>query len=82
MWRFFGVLLVTVLAGGIGDRVFDVSLEGVVVKNDYDIFEDVGALFATQEEFEVNLVDGMLNIGFSASVDNAKISAIEIEKIN
>lgn len=69
-------------AGGIGDRVFDVSLEGVVVKNDYDIFEDVGALFATQEEFEVNLVDGMLNIGFSASVDNAKISAIEIEKIN
>lgn len=68
--------------GGLGDRVFDVSLEGVVVKNDYDIFADVGALIATQEEFEVTLTDGMLNIDFLASVDNAKISAIEIEKIN
>ncbi len=68
--------------GGVGNRVFDVSLEGVVVKNDYDIFAEVGALFATQEEFEVTLTDGMLNIDFSASVDNAKITAIEIEKVN
>lgn len=68
--------------GGTGDRVFDVSLEGVVVKNNYDIFEDVGALVATQEEFEVTLTDGVLNIGFLAEADNAKITAIEIEKLD
>ena len=66
---------------GTGDRVFDVSLEGVVVQNDFDIFASVGALTATQVEFDVNLADGILNIDFLASVDNAKISAIQIEKI-
>ena len=69
-------------AGGEGDRVFDVSLEGLVVKDDYDIFAEVGALTATQEEFEVILTDGMLNIDFLASADNAKLTAIEIEKVN
>jgi len=69
-------------AGGIGDRVFDVLIEGVVEIDDYDIFADVGALFATEKEFNVTLTDGMLNIDFLSSVDNAKISAFEIEKIN
>lgn len=68
-------------AGGAGDRVFDVSLEGVIVVNDYDIFADVGALTATTREFEVSLNDGTLNIGFLASADNAKIAAIQIEEI-
>lgn len=69
-------------AGGVGNRIFDVALEGVVVVNDYDIFEEVGALVATQKEFELTLTDGKLNIDFSASVDNAKITALEIEKID
>lgn len=68
-------------AGGAGDRVFDVSLEGVTVISDYDIFAEVGALSATTREFEVTLNDGMLNIGFLASEDNAKIAAIEIEEV-
>lgn len=69
-------------SGGVGDRVFDVSLEGVVVLDDYDIFADVGALFATQKEFEVTLTDGKLNVDFMSSVDNAKIAALQVEKIN
>ncbi len=68
--------------GGTGDRVFDVSIEGEVVIDDYDIFNEVGALFATQKEFEIVVSDGMLNIDFLSSVDNAKISAIEIQKMN
>ena len=68
--------------GGTGDRVFDVSIEGAVVLDDYDIFSEVGALFATQKEFEVMVSDGMLNIDLLSSVDNAKITAIEIQKMN
>lgn len=69
-------------AGGVGDRVFDVSLEGVVVLDDYDIFAEVGALSAVEKEFNITLDDTKLNIGFISSVDNAKISAIEIEKVD
>lgn len=69
-------------AGGVGDRIFDVSLESVVVMDDYDIFAEVGALFATEKEFNVTLTDGMLNIDLTSSVDNAKLAAIQIEKVN
>lgn len=68
--------------GGAGDRVFDVLIEDVVEIDDYDIFAEVGALFAVEKEFDVMVTDGILNIDFLASIDNAKISAISIEKMN
>ena len=65
-------------AGGAGSRVFDVAIEGVTVIQDYDIFDEVGANSAVVREFNVSVDDGVLNIDFSASVNNGKISAIQI----
>jgi N-acetylneuraminic acid mutarotase len=70
-----------------GKRVFDVSIEGTKVLNNYDIFKKVGALTATTETFNVSVADGTLNIHFSASTSDGgtnrpKISAIEILKTN
>jgi hypothetical protein len=62
-----------------GDRVFDASIEGNQVLNDYDIVAETGgAATATVETFEVTPTDGTLNVSFTTEVDNAKISAIEI----
>ena len=64
--------------GGVGSRVFDVAIEGVSVIEDYDIFDEVGTNSAVVREFNISVDDGMLNIDFSASVNNGKISAIQI----
>lgn len=61
-------------------RVFDVSLEGQTVLNDLDLFSEVGFLNGYISSQTTEVQDGVLNITFSASVDNAKISAIEIRQ--
>jgi hypothetical protein len=62
-----------------GKRVFDISLEGKLVKNDFDIFvvgnKETELIF---NGIEVN--DGMLNLDLVASVNNASISGISIVK--
>jgi hypothetical protein len=72
--------------GGVGDRVFDVSIEGQTVLDDYDIIAEAGApQTAVNETVTVEVTDGELNIGFDATgddgVDNAKISAIEVTAV-
>ena len=67
----------------IGKRVFDVSIEGTRVLDNYDVFKKAGALTATTETFIVNVADGTLNINFSAlagegGINRPKVSAIEI----
>ncbi|WP_250419078.1 PKD domain-containing protein [Pontibacter deserti] len=67
----------------IGQRVFDVSLEGVKVLDNYDIVKKVGALTATTEVLQTSVTDGMLTLVFSAlpgegGVNRPKISAIEV----
>ncbi|HEV7949935.1 MAG TPA: malectin domain-containing carbohydrate-binding protein, partial [Glaciihabitans sp.] len=50
-----------------GKRVFDVSLEGGLVLDNYDIVKKAGANFtATTESLVVNVTDGTLNLLFSA----------------
>ncbi|WP_435074548.1 malectin domain-containing carbohydrate-binding protein [Halorubrum sp. HHNYT27] len=62
-----------------GDRVFDTSIEGQQVLNDYDIAAETGgAATATVETFEVTPTDGTLDVSFTTEVDNAKVSAIEV----
>ncbi|MDS0295603.1 malectin domain-containing carbohydrate-binding protein [Halogeometricum luteum] len=66
-------------ADQIGDRVFSANVEGGEVELDeYDLYADVGALNATEKTYTVEVTDGTLNIDFSASADNAKISAIKV----
>ncbi len=62
----------------LGARVMDVSLEGTLVLDDYDIYADVGQQNAVAKSFNVNLTDGILNLDFSSVAGNAKISGIGI----
>ncbi|WP_435345838.1 malectin domain-containing carbohydrate-binding protein [Haloarchaeobius sp. HRN-SO-5] len=65
--------------GEVGDRVFDVSIEGQQVLSDYDIYQDVGGLNATQKTFTVEVTDGTLDMTLDASTDYAKVSAFTVE---
>lgn len=61
-----------------GRRVFDIIIEGNKVKDDFDIFRENGNR-PTALTFENILIsDGVLNIAFSASRDNATISGVAI----
>ena len=68
--------------GGSGLRIFDVSMEGATILNDYDINADVGPQTEVTQTFPVTMTDGVLNLGFDATgadgVDQPKLSAIEI----
>lgn len=59
-------------------RIFSVAIENKEVIKDYDLWKDAGNAIAVTKTFEVNVSDGFLEINFSATVNNAKISAIEI----
>ncbi|MGV3561360.1 malectin domain-containing carbohydrate-binding protein [Larkinella arboricola] len=66
-------------AGGVGQRVFSVNLEGGPVElANYDILADVGSMRAVVKTYTVEVGDGVLNIDFSASANQPKISAIEV----
>ncbi|WP_375437481.1 malectin domain-containing carbohydrate-binding protein, partial [uncultured Hymenobacter sp.] len=72
-----------VYATQVGQRVFDVALEGNTVLDNYDIYKKAGAFTATTESFIVTVADDQLSLNFSSlasvgGVDNAKVSAIEI----
>jgi len=61
-----------------GQRVFDIELEGQVVKKDFDMYTE----FGNRENFlkfeGISVSDGILNIKLNASANNAIISAIQI----
>lgn len=63
-----------------GSRFFDVSIEGVLVLNDYDIVADAGSNVAIVKAFNANVADGTLNIDFDRvpGGDNPMINGIEI----
>ncbi len=67
-----------IFQNAVGERVFDVEIEGALVLDDYDIFADVGMNVAVLKSFDTTVVDGILDIDLTTVVDNAKISAIEI----
>lgn len=64
-------------AQSVGARVFDVSIEGEVVLNNYDIFADVGGYKGVVKSFFVSS-DSTLDIDFGHVAENPKVSAIEI----
>jgi arabinoxylan arabinofuranohydrolase len=65
-----------------GKRVFDVFIEGKKVSDNLDIFSKVGKNAAYNETHIVKVIDGELNISFTAKKDLAKISAIKIVLLN
>ncbi len=78
-----------IFATAAGSRVFDVSIEGNTVLDNYDIFADAasqtggsGQNVAVVKSFDINVVDGNIDIDFTTIVDNAKISAIAINALD
>ncbi len=61
-----------------GQRVFDVNIEGASVIKNLDIVAQAGVNTALRKSVDVQVTDGILNIDFLASVDNAKVSDIEV----
>jgi hypothetical protein len=58
--------------------VFNVSIEGQTVLQNFDIWAVAGEFAAVQRTFVVTVTDGVLNIVAPASVNNAKFSAIQV----
>jgi cell division septation protein DedD len=63
---------------GPGQRVFNVSIEGQTVLQNFDIWAVAGQFAAVQRTFVVTVTDGVLNIVATASFNNAKFSAIQV----
>ena len=77
--HFAEIYLGVEIAGGIGDRVFNVSIEGNQVLSNFDILTEVAPATALVKEInDVIVNDGILTIQFTGVVENPKISAIEI----
>ena len=61
----------------IGARKFDVSIEGALVLDDYDIFGEVGGFKGVVKTFTIN-ADSNIDIDFGKVTQNPQIQAIEI----
>ncbi len=59
-----------------GKRLFDVSIEGVQVLNDYDINADVGPATAVIKTYMATVNDGFVTIVFTNEVNRAKVNGI------
>lgn len=66
--------------GGAGQRVFSANLEGGSPPelDGYDINAEVGPTTADTKSYTVDVTDGTLNIDFTVSVNQPKVSAIEV----
>ena len=60
-----------------GQRVFDVSIDGAPVLDDYDIVADVGHGVGRMQAFDLTS-DGTVNIDFDDVVENPLVNGIEI----
>ena len=62
-----------------GQRVFDASIEGVAVLDDFDIIASVGVDTATVRRYDIVLADGMLDIVFAnGSAGSARVDALRV----
>lgn len=65
-------------SGGEGSRIFDVMVEDSLFLDDYDIFAQVGAATAAVKVVDIEVTDQQLSIVLTASVNRAKLAAIEV----
>jgi len=65
----------------IGARVFSISIEGLQVQSNLDLIKDTGGRYVAKAYNYVAVVtDGTLNIVLTSSVNNAKVSGIQVLK--
>ncbi len=65
-----------------GKRVFDIFVEDELIREDLDIFSEVGKFTAYEIKTDVELRDETLDIIFSEEVDSAALNGILIEQIS
>ncbi len=65
----------------VGARVFDVSMEGVVLMTGVDIYAEAGANTALKKSVVLDVIDGALDIEFLHKVQNPAVRGIEIIRI-
>src|SRR5690606_37754236 len=65
-------------AGGKGRRVFDISIEGKLLKDDFDNFEAANNKQTVLTFQNIEVKDGKLNLDMVSSRDRASISGIAI----
>ena len=75
---FWGVENPNRFEGGIGSRVFNISIESTEIFTGYDIYKEVGAASAVTRMYDIEVTDGELNIIFESTVNRPKVSAIEV----
>lgn len=65
-----------------GERIFSVAMEGAPIPDlqEFDIVAMVGAMNPVVFDFDVTVYDGWLDLGFTTTVDFAKISGIVIKE--
>ena len=67
----------------VGERVFDVLINGKKVLVDFDILKEAGASNKALDKIFKDIspdTDGMIHLHFVASVQNAKVCSIEITR--
>ena len=64
--------------GGTGKRVFSVFIEGEEVLTNFDLNEEEAPMTAIIKTYTTSVTDQMLNITFTASVNQPKLSALEL----
>ncbi|MEZ0492490.1 malectin domain-containing carbohydrate-binding protein [Kineococcus sp. TBRC 1896] len=65
-----------------GTRVFSVSAEGQRVVDNLDLFAVAGKNAAVDRTFTVKVGDGSLDLGFSATRNNAKVDGILVRAVS
>jgi N,N-dimethylformamidase beta subunit-like, C-terminal/Malectin domain/Abnormal spindle-like microcephaly-assoc'd, ASPM-SPD-2-Hydin len=61
----------------VGARLFNVTIEGALKLDRYDIYADVGGFTGVMKSFVVTS-DATLNVNFARVVENPKVNAIEV----
>lgn len=65
----------------VGQRVFDIIIEGKIVKSNFDLFSENQNNPLVLIFNEVEVKDGVLNLNFGAKTENPSISGIAIDHI-
>ncbi|MEH6407612.1 MAG: putative Ig domain-containing protein, partial [Leeuwenhoekiella sp.] len=65
-----------------GKRVYNINIEGNPVAQDVDLVASYGYKAASMAEYEVNVIDGELNIQWIHKIGNPLISAIELLSVS
>lgn len=75
---YWGVENPQMLEGGVGSRIFNISIEDTETFSGYDLFKEHGAASAGTRMYDIEVTDGELTIAMESTINKPKVSAIEV----